>query len=307
MKPWHVKATYQLYDEKGKPTVQGTYEYWWASPKVYRSTWIRPGTVHTDWHTADGKHAYLETGERLNYFEYKLQAALLSPLPDEKDLAPGASQLEREEKKLGTVKLPCVMLIPPESKDARANSAIPSSPPLGLYPTYCFDPEVPALRVHSSMGSLTVGFNRIAKFQGRFMAFDISFFENRQMILTAKVDQLGGLQPDDAAFAPTAEGVEAMIDKVPIAAGVAVGLLIKKQPPFYPQDAKDARASGTVVLRATIGRDGAIHDLKVVSAPWPSLAASALWAVSHWEYKPYMLNGEPVEVDTTINVIFTLG
>ena len=88
---------------------------------------------------------------------------------------------------------------------------------------------------------------------------------------------------------------------------VTVGTLIEKRLPIYPQDAKDARVSGRVVLKAVIGRDGRVHDLKVVEAPWPSLAASALWAVSHWEYKPYLLNGEPVEVETTVTVIFSLG
>lgn len=49
-----------------------------------------------------------------------------------------------------------------------------------------------------------------------------------------------------------------------------------------------------------IGRDGRVHDLKVESAPYPSLVEAAMRAVLHWEYKPYLLNGEPVEVETTI-------
>ena len=77
--------------------------------------------------------------------------------------------------------------------------------------------------------------------------------------------------------------------------------------PVYPQDAKEARAEGKVVLQALIGRDGRIHNLKVVSAPYPSLVESALWAVSRWEYKPYLLNGDPVDVETQINVIYSLG
>lgn len=77
--------------------------------------------------------------------------------------------------------------------------------------------------------------------------------------------------------------------------------------PIYPQDAKDVRADGTVVLEALIGRDGHIHNLKVSSAPYPSLVESAMWAVSHWVYKPYLLNGEPVEVLTQIIVTFHLG
>ena len=94
LKPFHIKATYQLYDEHGKPSEQGTYEYWWASPTVNRSTWTRPGVSHTVWHTADGKQAVQAIGEPLKFFEYKLQAALLSPLPDLGDLDPAKVRLE---------------------------------------------------------------------------------------------------------------------------------------------------------------------------------------------------------------------
>jgi protein TonB len=116
------------------------------------------------------------------------------------------------------------------------------------------------------------------------------------------------LNPATVAAIPDVKNVNVGdVKRVMIAGGVMAGSLVKKEIPVYPQDAKDARVSGTVVLRAIIGIDGAVHDLHVVSAPWPSLATSALWAVSHWEYKPYLLNGEPVEVETTVNVIYTLG
>jgi len=94
---------------------------------------------------------------------------------------------------------------------------------------------------------------------------------------------------------------------VDVAGGVAEGMVVKKEIPRYPLDAKEQRVSGTVVLEAVIGTDGSIYDLRVVSAPWPSLAGSALWAVSHWQYRPYLLNGVPVEVRTTVNVVFSLG
>jgi hypothetical protein len=72
LKPWHLKATYQLYDDKGNPAEQGTFEYWWAAPKVYRVSGSRPSAKHTDWHTADGKAAYQTAGAGLSFFEYKL-------------------------------------------------------------------------------------------------------------------------------------------------------------------------------------------------------------------------------------------
>jgi protein TonB len=90
-----------------------------------------------------------------------------------------------------------------------------------------------------------------------------------------------------------------------VSAGVAVGLLISRTPPTYPQIARTARVSGTVVLQATISKSGAIEGLHVVSGP-DMLRQAALDAVRTWRYKPYMLNNEPVTVETTVNVIFSL-
>lgn len=87
---------------------------------------------------------------------------------------------------------------------------------------------------------------------------------------------------------------------------LAAGLLIRKVIPIYPALAKEMRQSGTVVLAATISKDGAISNLRVVSGP-AVLQQSAIDAVSQWRYRPYLLNGQPVEVETTINVIFTLA
>jgi len=94
--------------------------------------------------------------------------------------------------------------------------------------------------------------------------------------------------------------------KIAISSGVATGLLIQQVRPIYPPIAKAARQSGTVVLQATISKSGTIENLKVVSGN-AMLQSAALDAVRQWRYRPYMLNGEPVEVDTTINVVFNLG
>jgi protein TonB len=125
--------------------------------------------------------------------------------------------------------------------------------------------------------------------------------------LTAEVDSIDGLSLEDPALKPAPEVTSSDLKTVAIAGGISAGRILKKEAPIYPQDAKEAHISGTVLLRARIGADGGVHDLHVVSAPWPSLAAAALWSVSHWQYQPYLLNGEPVEVETTINIIFTLN
>jgi protein TonB len=98
----------------------------------------------------------------------------------------------------------------------------------------------------------------------------------------------------------------APVKKLTISSGVMQGMLLQKTPPVYPPIAKAARVSGTVVLQATISKTGAIENLHVLSGP-AMLQQAALDAVRSWRYRPYLLNGDPVEVETTVNVIFTLG
>jgi TonB family protein len=302
LKPWHFKASYQLYDEKGNASEQGPYEYWWASPKVDRSTWTRGSSAHPDWHTAEGKHAYQAAGERLNFFEYKLEAAFLSPLPSAGDLDPARIRLIRQDTPVGSTKLPCIMAVPLMPLHGETQEV-----PLGLFPTYCFDPKTPVLRISYSLGNLTTEFSQIVKVQGKYLAKEILLFDGKRKILSATIDSVSGMTAADPALTPPADVTVSDLKKVNIAGGVAQGFLVKKLVPYYPQDAKAAHVSGVVTLQATIGMDGGIHDLRVISTPWPSLAASALSAVSHWEYRPYLLNGEPVEVHTTVNVVFALS
>jgi protein TonB len=83
-------------------------------------------------------------------------------------------------------------------------------------------------------------------------------------------------------------------------------MLLQKTIPLYPPIAKAARVAGTVVLQANISKTGTIENLRVISGP-PMLQQAAMDAVKSWRYKPYLLNSEPVEVETTVNVVFTLG
>ncbi len=84
------------------------------------------------------------------------------------------------------------------------------------------------------------------------------------------------------------------------------GNLIYRVQPRYPALAIQARIQGQVVLRAMISREGAIENLQVLSGPG-MLAPAALDAVRQWRYRPYVLNGEPVEVETQVTVNFVLG
>jgi protein TonB len=82
--------------------------------------------------------------------------------------------------------------------------------------------------------------------------------------------------------------------------------LANRVQPVYPALARQARITGVVVLHAIIAKDGTISQLEVISGH-PLLVQSALDAVKQWRYQPEVLNGDPVEVDTTITVTFQLG
>ena len=81
--------------------------------------------------------------------------------------------------------------------------------------------------------------------------------------------------------------------------------IVSQAQPKYPPEAKEKRIQGTVVLNVTIGKDGTVEDLKVASGP-KELRQSALTAVRQWTYKPYLVDGNAVEVDSTISVRYSL-
>lgn len=123
----------------------------------------------------------------------------------------------------------------------------------------------------------------------------------------AGTEGLGGSGAIGSVFRGQAQPmVKAAPNPVAISAGVATGMLIQKTTPIYPPIAKSAHVAGTVVLQATITKTGTIKDLHIASGP-AMLRQAAVDAVRNWRYKPYKLNNQPTDVQTTINVIFSLG
>jgi periplasmic protein TonB len=121
--------------------------------------------------------------------------------------------------------------------------------------------------------------------------------------------QLGGVIGGIVSSASSLQYVPKLQPVIPqrirISQGITSGLLIHKVEPSYPVLAKSARIQGDVILRAIIDREGNIQDLQLVSGH-PLLVPAAIGAVKQWRYRPYLLNGQPVEVETTITVIFQL-
>jgi TonB family protein len=159
--------------------------------------------------------------------------------------------------------------------------------------------------------------------------FDANAFERRLMNLTEKHKEIRGLRRVVMVAACAALGLatcgsalalgmhvnaasssdNSNASKPPkqlsVSADVMAENLLNKVLPVYPEEAKKAKIQGTVVLDAVIGKDGKVKSLRAVSGP-NELQQSSLDAVRQWTYKPYLLNGDPIEVKTTVNVNYAL-
>lgn len=116
---------------------------------------------------------------------------------------------------------------------------------------------------------------------------------------TVTVD--GGKPTGDA---PTA--VPGPPSRIRVSGNVQAAKLLKKVNPLYPPEAKQARVQGVVRMRAVIGKEGDILGLTLLMSPSPELARSAMEAVNQWKWQPTLLNGQPVEIQTDIDVNYTL-
>jgi TonB family protein len=118
------------------------------------------------------------------------------------------------------------------------------------------------------------------------------------------------LRTDVATLTPIAENQASGTKpptKIHVKSSIMSGQKISGDIPAYPKEARAKKIQGAVVLDATISKEGVIENLQVVKSPDKRLSESALEAVHTWRYRPYLLNGNPIEVDTTINVVYSLG
>lgn len=133
------------------------------------------------------------------------------------------------------------------------------------------------------------------------LPFDFYF---RDKVMPLNVPKDTPIKASGSASPEGSTGVDAL-KRIKVGAGVTTGLLIRKIQPVYPREAKQKHIQGNVVMQAIIDKDGRIKNLTPISGPKELIPAS-IGAVQQWQYRPYLLLGEPVEVETQITVHFQL-
>jgi TonB family protein len=326
LSPWHMRATYKLYDDDGKPADEGVFEEYRASASKFRVSYKSPSYSHVVYGTGRADRAvYIEgvDGSSQRYPLVLLWGAMVKPLPEAKFLDLTDAEGTLVDGKLG--RFNCVNL----KVKASAGSTAPSGFPLARY---CFEEGQTSLRFQSSPNTAEATNEvrvAVTNFAGRTIPSDLQIIRHQKLVLAVHLEVIeevsnmdDGLfkQPPDTPLYPTM-ALPATVAS-PLAIGASTGatpssmeLIVSEQmakeqlleapSPVYPPIAKAARISGTVVLKAVIAKDGAVRSLEAVSGP-PMLQGAAVDAVKKWRYKPFRVAGKAVEVQTTVNVIFQL-
>ena len=286
VKPWHAKLSYQIFDE-GKLQTEGTYEESWISDKNYEQTYVSPNFTQTDYGTSNG---LFRTGAQAwpKLQEMQVRRSLILPVP----LTAALPDVKVRTNQIGSgaSRLQCVIFT--------------SEKMYLLKDSYCFDPDHPILRLEASPdGSTQVLYNGIVEFQGRFIARDVRTIYKGKPLLTVHVDDIGALA--ETTFTPPPDALSIAPDKIVMPAQTMASFIISQVVPVYPVSAKLDHISGTVILQATVAKDGAVTSLQYVSGP-QDLRKSAINAVSKWRYEPFLFLGEPIKYQGLVSIIYTL-
>jgi TonB family protein len=292
-RPWHLKLDITIFDDKGENPSQGTIEVWHAGTDERTVYTFGDATSTRIKH--DGKSYGMSSGPSLPFEADEVLQQVLHPGPEPDELNDSKPELRKQ--KFGKVSLNCIMLTQP-IKGA-------DTVPLGLFPTYCLDAN-DLIRSTYNFGGETVVLNGIGKFLDHDVPTQLDIVNGQIKIASSKIITLATYIPQPDEFVPAAD-MKAIGGEARVAGGVIAGSRISFTQPVYPEGAKERHESGTVTLRAIIGRDGHIRLLRPTSATDPDFVIAAIAAVRRWTYKPYLLNGEPTEVDTTITVNFALN
>lgn len=294
--PWHLKLHVQSLGGEGMAPGEGSIEEWWLNPKVYRVVYATPTFKGSVLRNADGLYRSTGSGPEDSDMRMLLREAV-HPMPTTEELDNGSLTMKTET--FSGVKLDCIML----GQTIRGVDDLP----LGLFPTYCLGSGADTLRLSFDFGGLSVVRNKLGKFLDREVALEEGISSNGKLLMRTHVEILKTEPLTVADFAPGPDMQNMDDSAAEVASGVMAAAIITKVNPIYPEEAKMKHLSGAVTLKATIGSDGRVHSLRAISYPDGAMAISAIRAVRMWRYKPYLLNGEPRQVETTITVNYRIG
>lgn len=298
VKPWHIRAVYSAFDLDGQFDYQGNYEEWWIDATHYKVRVTNPQFAQTDYATGaalfrDGLQGWI--GGR----ELRLRTSLLDPLPEAAELGDfTVSYLPAA----GRGRAVCVLM----KYSARSKARLPDS----AYPTACFEPSNPILRFYTNQGGEQINYDDIVLFQGHYVARQIQYWSGGVLLGEMRVEAIEPLKETASevlAVPASAQPVDLTHIQFNAVEGAGFGgglMLLKKTLPRAPLQGSDSQGnSGLVDLDASVGVDGRVTDVKLLS-PKSVMSEAATEAVRQWSFAPFVVMGQPRAIEAEIKLLF---
>ena len=291
--PWHLKASFEVFDQEGKSRDKGTYEEWRVNTKQYKLAFHSAELSLEEYGTDQG---IFRTGGQdwPSSPAGRVRSKIAQPIPLRVGIA--NSELKDSERTFGSLKLPCTAVVSEGAKKVAEDADV-----------YCFAATNGVLLYASSTKkAFQTLFQHISTIHGQYVARDVQEFLGGRPWLSIHVETAESLDPThlpDLTVPASALPVNRRADGSEV---VTTGRLIKSATPEYPLGAKAQHAEGVVMVSALVGMDGHVKKADVLAGP-PLLHQAAMDAVRKWVYSPFLMDGEPVETEVLVRVEFRLG
>jgi len=285
-RPWHVKAMYQTFDADGKPGHIGILEEWWAGPNKHKVSYSSPDFQQTIYEDGTARLSKGDGGWPPMQVTM-VEKYLLEPPTSAEIIA--QSRYEEHDRMLGAVLLKCVQ---------------PAGVAEPWQLTLCFNKGSASVRATIVGGGLYALFDNTVQVDGHYVAKKITVLDDNMELVSLNVMTLEyPTSIPEADLTPPATAVTAPLP--PVKSSAVTGSRVVGASVPYPAAAMAQHIEGTVMLSVVIDKKGKIADLKVIAGP-KALRDAALKDVRARKFKPYLLDGEPEEVETQVNVSFLL-
>jgi len=276
--PWHIIVTYDQFDEDGDNVHSGVYEEFWAGTKKYKRIYKSDNLNQTDYATEKGLYR-LGDQQWPDRAQLQVRSEIVEPFSYAATLV--GFHGTNVERTFSDYKLRCVLL----EKDSVISN-----------PTqYCFEPGGSVLRYSKGFGWFQTVYNEIVPFQGRSLAQEVEITDGGKPYLKLRVQTIELISHiDDADFLPPPTAIGPLGNRVSGVHPVPVKMI----PPQWPASFRSQHF--TVTTEVVIGKDGHVVSVHGTSGPTEAYKTCED-SVRKWVFKPYLILGEPVEVETKVS------
>lgn len=277
--PWHIVVSYDQFDEDGDNIHSGTFEEFWAGPGKYKRIYRSDNFNQVDYATSRG---LFRRGDQRwpDAAESQVRTAVIDPFSYAATLQ--GLHVRNVQRSFSGYDLECALI---ENKSTR----------IGDPTQYCFEPEGSILRYTHGFGWNQTTYNKIISFQGRNVALDVDVTDGGKPYLRLHVETIESLSNvNDADFSPPPDAVGPLGGRVSDVRPVPVNISSR---PNWPASLRAKHF--TVKLKIVIGKNGRVASIQPVSGP-PKAYKGCVNAVRRWVFKPYLVLGKPVEVESKV-------